>query len=100
MHLRNIITNIIENAIKYSGIRPVITVNTSQQKDGIKMSFTDNGIGIRPEIQPYIFDKFFRSHTGDVHDVKGFGIGLFYVKSMVEAHGGNVKVTSEVNKGS
>ena len=100
MHLCNIITNIIENAVKYSGAKPEITVITSQQKDGVEVSFIDKGMGIAPDVQKHIFDKFYRAHTGDVHNVKGFGIGLYYVKSMIEAHGGSVKVTSEVNKGS
>jgi two-component system phosphate regulon sensor histidine kinase PhoR len=73
---------------------------TTEKHKGIEISFIDNGIGISAEDQRYIFDKFYRVHTGDLHSVKGSGIGLYYVKTMAEAHGGFVKVVSELNKGS
>ncbi len=100
MHIRNVITNIVENGIKYNKKDPLIIITTKNKDGGILMSFGDNGIGVSHEEQKRIFDQFYRVPTGDVHDVKGFGLGLFYVKTIVEAHHGFIKVRSEVNKGS
>ena len=99
-HMHNVFSNIIDNAIKYSGNHPVIQINTTIKNNGILIVFTDNGKGISREAQNRIFDKFYRVPTGDRHDVKGFGLGLFYVKTIVEAHQGMVYVQSNLNKGS
>jgi two-component system phosphate regulon sensor histidine kinase PhoR len=100
MHVGNIVTNIIDNAIKYSTGNPDIRVITANHDAGVLISFIDKGMGISREVQHHIFENFYRAHTGDVHTIKGYGIGLYYVKSIVDAHGGTVKVTSELNKGS
>ncbi len=99
-HIANIIRNLLDNAEKYSDENPRIEVSTSNKFNGIKMTIKDNGIGISKEAQKHIFDKFYRVHTGNRHDVKGFGLGLSYVKSIVEALGGSVNVKSELSKGS
>jgi two-component system phosphate regulon sensor histidine kinase PhoR len=100
MFLMGIFSNITENALKYSGNQPEITIKTTDYKEGILVSCSDHGIGISRDAQKHIFDKFYRVHTGNLHDVKGFGLGLYYTKVMTEAHGGNIRVSSEVNKGS
>lgn len=100
LHLSNIIKNLIENAYKYSGENLKIEISTANFNGKIIISVKDNGIGISAEHQKYIFDKFYRVPTGDVHDVKGFGIGLYYVKIMTEAHSGKIEVRSDLGKGS
>jgi two-component system phosphate regulon sensor histidine kinase PhoR len=100
MFLTGVISNILDNAIKYSGNRPEITVKTKDHKEGILISVIDRGMGMGRDVQKHVFDKFFRAHTGNVHNVKGFGLGLYYAKIMTEAHGGSISVTSELNKGS
>ncbi|MDP2235672.1 MAG: HAMP domain-containing sensor histidine kinase [Bacteroidales bacterium] len=100
MHMTNVFANLIENAIKYSANPPEISINTNLRKDGIAISISDKGIGIEKENQKLVFKNLFRVHTGDVHNVKGFGIGLFYVKKIVEMHGGKITLQSEPNKGS
>jgi two-component system, OmpR family, phosphate regulon sensor histidine kinase PhoR len=100
MHLRNIVSNLLDNACKYSPVRPSILVETTNIHNGILVSVEDHGIGITHENQRHIFRKLYRVPTGNVHDVKGFGLGLFYVKTMVEAHGGWIHLKSELNKGS
>jgi signal transduction histidine kinase len=99
-YLENIISNLLDNAVKYSPYKPQIEIDTYNKNNGIVVSITDNGIGISHEHQKYVFDNFYRVPTGNIHDVKGFGIGLYYVKTMVEAHGGTIKLESEPNKGS
>ena len=100
MHLTNAITNLIDNANKYSPRRPRIRITTANYNDGVKVCVMDNGMGISHENQKKIFDKLYRVPTGNVHDVKGFGLGLSYVKTIVELHGGRVTVESELKKGS
>ncbi|NJM14834.1 MAG: HAMP domain-containing histidine kinase [Bacteroidales bacterium] len=100
LHLKNVFSNIIENAVKYSRGEAVLTIESRYQNGEISLRFIDNGIGISKEHQKHIFDKFYRVPTGNVHDVKGFGLGLFYVKNMVGAHKGSVKVYSEPENGS
>jgi two-component system phosphate regulon sensor histidine kinase PhoR len=100
LHMRNIITNLVDNAYKYSKENPEITISTINQNNHFIISVEDKGIGMGHETQKHIFDKFYRLPTGNLHDVKGFGIGLYYVKSMVELHSGTITVKSELNKGS
>lgn len=100
VHMANVVRNLIDNANKYTREQPSIHIKTRNNTKGVIVTFSDNGIGLKIEDQKHIFDKFYRVSTGNVHDVKGFGLGLSYVKLIVEAHGGTVSVESEINKGS
>jgi two-component sensor histidine kinase len=100
VHLSNVFLNLLENALKYCDKDPQILISTKDNKNGIYISVKDNGLGISSEDQKRIFEKFYRVHTGNVHNVKGFGLGLSYVKLICDAHGGFIKVDSELNKGS
>jgi two-component system phosphate regulon sensor histidine kinase PhoR len=100
LHLTNVFNNLLDNAIKYCKDNPLIKIRTLNANNGITVEVHDNGIGITKENQKRVFQKFFRVHTGNVHDVKGFGLGLSYAKTIVEAHGGSIRLLSECGKGS
>jgi two-component system phosphate regulon sensor histidine kinase PhoR len=100
VHLTNIIFNLIDNAIKYSREAPEIIVTSYNTSEGIMIEIKDNGIGISKENQRKIFDKFYRVPTGNVHNVKGFGLGLSYVLAVILKHHGTISVNSELGKGS
>lgn len=100
MHMTSVLTNLIDNANKYTPRKPEIKILTENYMDGVKICIRDNGVGISKENQKKIFDKLYRVPTGNIHDVKGFGLGLSYVKTIVELHGGRITVDSELKKGS
>jgi len=100
MHITSVINNLIDNANKYTPRKPKIIIATENYADGVKVCISDNGAGISNENQKKIFDKLYRVPTGNIHDVKGFGLGLSYVKTIVELHGGKITVDSELKKGS
>jgi len=99
-HITNVIHNLLDNANKYSYETPDITISTASTATGIEVSVKDNGIGMTKDAVKHIFDKFYRVPTGNVHNVKGFGLGLSYVKAIVDAHKGKISVKSELGKGS
>ncbi len=101
LHITNILFNLLDNAVKYSKIDrpPKIQLTTIDKEQGILIEINDNGIGISKEGQKKIFNRFYRVPTGNVHDVKGFGLGLSYVKRIVEEHNGQISVKSEIGKG-
>ncbi len=100
VHITNVVSNLLDNAIKYCVKTPEISVYTRNKNDEIIISVIDNGIGIATKEQKMIFERFYRVSTGNLHDVKGFGLGLSYVKKIVEAHGGRIEVESAIDKGS
>jgi two-component system phosphate regulon sensor histidine kinase PhoR len=100
VHFTNVIVNVLDNAIKYSVNEPVIDISTENIKEFIIIKIKDQGIGMSKNAQKQIFEKFFREHTGDVHNVKGHGLGLAYVKKIVNDHNGQIFVESEKGKGS
>ncbi|MFC0262546.1 sensor histidine kinase [Fontibacter flavus] len=99
-HLSHIINNLLDNAVKYSNEHPAIHLKAWSQNGSVLITVMDNGIGMSRDAVKKIFDKFYRVPTGNVHDVKGFGLGLAYVKTMLEAHNGEISVSSELGKGS
>ena len=99
LHLTNILHNLIDNAVKYCPSKPQLNIYTTFEDKYLTLNIQDNGIGISKEYQNRIFDKFYRIPTGNIHNVKGFGLGLFYVKSICDAHGWKIKLESESGKG-
>lgn len=99
-HVFNLVNNLLDNAIKYSPETPDISIETNNRGNGILMSVSDKGIGMTRSVQSRIFERFYRQASGNVHDVKGFGLGLNYVRAIVEAHKGTIEVFSEPGKGS
>jgi two-component system phosphate regulon sensor histidine kinase PhoR len=99
VHITNIVYNLLDNALKYSKDVPEIKISTQNFSDGILLLVEDKGIGISKENQKKIFEQFYRVSTGNVHNIRGFGLGLSYVKAIVQKHGGEISVTSELNKG-
>lgn len=100
VHFRNLLSNLIDNAVKYSKDQPVIKVCSVSNSRNLVLKFEDNGIGMSKETVRRIFEKFYRAHTGNLHNVKGFGLGLSYVKTIVDAHQGKIRVDSTLGKGS
>jgi two-component system, OmpR family, phosphate regulon sensor histidine kinase PhoR len=100
VHFTNFVNNLLDNALKYSKEKPIIKLSTTTSSNMFVIKIEDNGIGMNKETLSHIFEKFYRAHTGNVHNVKGFGLGLSYVKTMVEAHKGNIKAESILGKGS
>jgi two-component system phosphate regulon sensor histidine kinase PhoR len=99
VHLTNVVHNLLDNANKYSPDPPEIMIRTFDSNHGVGMRIEDRGIGLRPEDKKRVFEKYFRVPTGNRHDVKGFGLGLSYVKLMVEAHGGTIALNSKLGEG-
>ncbi|MDR1879433.1 MAG: HAMP domain-containing histidine kinase [Tannerellaceae bacterium] len=100
VHLNNIISNLIDNAIKYSGEKAAVEITACREEAFHVLTVKDHGIGIAPDHIEHIFDRFYRVPSGYLHNVKGYGLGLFYVRQMVEKHNGSISVKSGVNKGS
>ena len=100
LHLTNILFNLLDNASKYSGDEPVISISTHRNRHCVLIKVKDNGPGIREEFQKRIFHKFYRIPTGNLHDVKGFGLGLYYVKTICKAHQWNIHLVSSLGNGS
>ena len=101
MHFTNVLFNLLDNAIKYkrSDVNPQLTIETENHNNKLRISIADNGIGIKKEDLKKIFEKFFRVHTGNRHDVKGFGLGLCYVKNVIKNHKGTIQAESTLGEG-
>lgn len=100
VHLNNVLNNLLDNAIKYSPEAPLVDIQTRSNSQGLHIEVRDEGMGIQKEALSAVFEPFYRVPTGNVHNVKGFGLGLSYVKKIVEAHGGTVQVSSKLGVGS
>jgi two-component system, OmpR family, phosphate regulon sensor histidine kinase PhoR len=102
VHFSNLVNNLIDNAVKYGkeNTPPLIKISTASTRKSFILRIEDNGIGMNRDTVKRIFEKFYRAHTGNVHNVKGFGLGLSYVKTMVDAHHGEIKVDSMIGRGS
>jgi two-component system phosphate regulon sensor histidine kinase PhoR len=99
-HLLSVFNNLLDNALKYSKGNCAIEIAVTKTSNDVSVAFRDNGIGIESTLQDKIFEKFFRAQGGNLHDVKGFGLGLSYVKSIIESHHGTIDLKSEKGKGS
>jgi len=99
-HLSNVVFNLVDNALKYANGNLLLKITSQQTTDGVELRFQDNGIGIAKEHLGKVFDRLYRVPTGNVHDVKGFGLGLSYVKTVVDRHQGTIHVESEPGQGS
>jgi two-component system phosphate regulon sensor histidine kinase PhoR len=99
-HLGSVVSNLIDNAVKYSSPDQPIDIITSNEDGRFFVSIADQGIGIAPAHQKHLFKKFYRVPSGNVHDIKGFGLGLHYVKKIIQMHDGDINVVSELGKGS
>ena len=100
VHIANVLNNLLDNAIKYTEKAPEINIETFNKGDDLFIRVSDNGLGMTKEVVKHIFDKFYRKPTGNIHNIKGFGLGLSYVKAVVDAHQGEITVTSEPDNGS
>ncbi len=100
LHCTNVFYNLLDNAVKYSDGPPQITIETRNAAVGVEVTVADNGIGMTRQVQARVFERFYRKESGDIHNVKGFGLGLSYVKAVVEANGGSIRLKSEPGKGS
>ncbi len=102
VHFSNLVNNLMDNAVKYSkaDVPPKMCLYTSSDAKKFTLRIEDNGIGMNRETVKRIFEKFYRAHTGNLHNVKGFGLGLSYVKDIIEAHNGHIKAESTLGKGS
>ena len=98
-HLENIIINILDNAVKYSKDNPHIIVSSTNSDDNIIICIEDNGIGMDKNIQKLIFEKFYREQNGNIHDIKGHGLGLSYVKKIIDFHNGKISLESKKGVG-
>ena len=99
-HFTNVIVNMLDNAIKYSDEAPKINVYTENIGNNILLKIVDEGNGMSKQVQKRVFEKFYREHSGNIHNIKGHGLGLAYVKKIVEDHQGHISVESEKGKGS
>jgi len=100
IHITNVVYNLLDNAVKYCTTKPFISITTKNERNYLVIEIKDNGIGIRKEDLKMIFDKFYRVSTGNIHDIKGFGLGLFYVKLIINEHNGSIDVKSKLGEGS
>jgi len=102
VHFTNMVNNLVDNAVKYSkeNVPIYLKISSVNSNGKLILRFEDNGIGMGKETQKRVFEKFYRAHTGNLHNVKGFGLGLNYVKSVAQSHNGSVKVESILGKGS
>jgi two-component system, OmpR family, phosphate regulon sensor histidine kinase PhoR len=98
-HLTNIIVNLLDNALKYCENTPKIRVKTYCEENQFIFEITDNGIGMNPATQKKVFDKFYRATSGNIHNVKGHGLGLAYVKKIIDFHKGHINLESKLNEG-
>ena len=99
-HITTVISNLLDNAVKYSTEKPVIRLSSQQVGNYLQISIGDEGMGMDRETQQHIFDKFYRGQKGNLHTVKGLGLGLYYAQKSIEAHGGMIEVESKKGKGS
>ena len=100
IHITNVVYNLLDNAVKYCTTKPFISITTKNERNYLVIEIKDNGIGIRKEDLKMIFDKFYRVSTGNIHDIKGFGLGLFYVRLIINEHNGSIDVKSKLGEGS